>query len=177
MPGQSRHFLHAPAHALTDRCESANALLRFSFQGVLDGSADASVFTQINRLLQEHLSRLSPVRSRMDEAVAMMQQSHGVASIERAAEVFCRSRRQFERVFQEAVGVSPKLVAQISRFQHAAASAVHTASLADLAAKAGYADQSHMAHEFKRFANASPKRFVQENVAFLQGLHSPFAEN
>jgi AraC-like DNA-binding protein len=149
----------------------AQDLLKFSFKGALETSIDVSVFCQIDQLLKDHLAYVSPTLTRMDEAIAMIQANHGAASIERAVDAFCRSRRQFERVFQETVGVSPKLFSQIARFQHAAISAVDTTtSLADIAAKAGYTDQSHMTHEFKRFANTSPKQFMQKNVAFLQGL-------
>jgi AraC-like DNA-binding protein len=173
-PGQSRHFLHVPANELTDSCESADTLLRFSFEGALNTSVNASVFTQLNQLLQDHLAHVSPTRTRMDEAIALIQASHGAASIEHAADVFCRSRRQFERVFQEIVGISPKLFSQIARFQHAATSTSRvTTSLADVAARAGYTDQSHMTREFNRFANTSPKLFMQKNVAFLQGLPLP----
>jgi AraC-like DNA-binding protein len=177
-PGQSRHFLHAAASDLTDRCESAHSLLRFSFNGALEARVDASVFTQLNQVLQAHVAGLSLTRTRIDDAIALIEESHGVVSIERAAEVFCRSRRQFERVFAETVGVSPKLFSQIARFQHAASSiAGLSTSLADVAAKAGYADQSHMTHQFKRFASSSPMQFMQNNVAFLQGLRPAGAEN
>jgi AraC-like DNA-binding protein len=173
-PGQSRHFLHVPASELTDCCESAQDLLKFSFHGALEARVDTSIFAQLNQLLQGHLAHVSPARTRMDEAITVIAESHGAASIERAVDVFCRSRRQFERVFLETVGVSPKLFSQIARFQRAATGTSRvTACLADVAASAGYTDQSHMTHEFKRFANTSPRLFMQKNVAFLQGLPLP----
>jgi methylphosphotriester-DNA--protein-cysteine methyltransferase len=69
------------------------------------------------------MAQESPTRTRMDDAIALIQKNHGVKSIELAAEAFCRSRRQFERVFQETVGISPKLFSQITRFQHATSDA------------------------------------------------------
>jgi AraC-like DNA-binding protein len=177
-PGQSRHFLNVTANELTDRCESAMGLLEFSLESLLDVDLDARVFAPLNTLLRNHLISSQPVRTRIDDAIALMLESRGLTSVEDAAEAFCRSRRQFERVFQETVGISPKLFSQITRFQYAASRATPASvCLADIAAKAGYADQSHMTHEFKRFANSSPKQFIQKNVAFLQGLPLPSQEN
>jgi AraC-like DNA-binding protein len=170
-PGQSRHFLHASALELTDRYEPTKDLLKFSFHRAFDADINISVFSALDQLLQDHLTRMSPVRTRMDDAVAMIQANSGTISIDLAAKTFCRSRRQFERVFQESVGVSPKLFSRITRFQNAASNAANGSdSLADIATSSGYYDQSHMTHEFKRFANASPKQFMPTNVAFLQGV-------
>jgi hypothetical protein len=50
-PGQSRHFLRAAADELTDRGESAEGLLKFSFNHALEAEIDTSVFEAINRSL------------------------------------------------------------------------------------------------------------------------------
>ncbi len=170
-PGQSRHFLHASASDVTDRCESGQHLLQFSLKDIFDRTINASVFNRLDQVLLAHLSGVSPTRTRLDNAIAMIQHSNGQVSMELAADVFCRSLRQFERSFQTTVGVSPKFFSQIVRFQHAIAAAeqsTSTFSLSDLAVMAGYADQSHMTHAFQRMASQSPKQFLRKNVAFLQ---------
>jgi AraC-like DNA-binding protein len=181
-PGQSRHFIQAAASELTDRCEDSDGLLRFPLDSVLELGMGTSVFTRIDALLESHIRSARPERSRMDEAIDLIKVTHGTASTEQAAQTFCRSRRQFERIFAQTVGISPKLFAQIARFEHAAACigqplCVAAVSLADVAASAGYADQSHMTHAFKRFAQTSPYQFARENVAFLQGITPIILEN
>ncbi len=181
-PGQSRHFMRAAANELTDRCEGSDGMLGFRLDSVLAMQMGTSVFTRIDALLESHVRYARPERSRIDEAIDLIKVSHGTASTEEAARIYCRSRRQFERIFTQTVGVSPKLFAQIARFEHAAAcirqpGCVLTASLADVAASAGYADQSHMTHAFKRFAQSSPHQFARENVAFLQGIAPTILEN
>jgi AraC-like DNA-binding protein len=78
------------------------------------------------------------------------------------------SRRGLELGFRRRIGMSPKTVARIARFQYA----VHRlgepgARLADAAADCGYADQPHFNREFKAMAGTTPS----ELFAFLQGLH------
>jgi AraC-like DNA-binding protein len=181
-PGQSRHFMRAAASELTDRCEGSDGMLRFRLDSVLGMEIGASVFTQLDALLENYILCARPERSRIDEAIDLIKATHGAASTEEAAQTFCRSRRQFERIFAQTVGISPKLFAQIARFEHAAACisqprCVAAVSLADVAASAGYADQSHMTHAFKRFTQISPHQFARENVAFLQGITPTILEN
>jgi AraC-like DNA-binding protein len=64
-----------------------------------------------------------------------------------------------QRRFSAAVGYGPKMFQSVLRFQrllYFASNVVSDPSLADLAARAGYADQSHMTREVQRFAGKSP---------------------
>jgi AraC-like DNA-binding protein len=65
------------------------------------------------------------------------------------------------------VGVTPKFYARIARAEHTAAllAAPGPVSLADVAAQAGYADQSHMTRDFLRLAGTPPARW---RAAFVQ---------
>jgi AraC-like DNA-binding protein len=73
------------------------------------------------------------------------------------------------------VGVTPKFFARMARAARAAElMAAHArAPLADVAAQAGYADQSHMTRDFVRLAGAPPKRW---QAAFLQDAGTGWAE-
>ncbi len=68
------------------------------------------------------------------------------------------SRRQLEREFQRRVGISPKTLARIARFQNLLRLSGRNAarSWSDLAAVCGYADQAHLVREFREFAGATP---------------------
>lgn len=65
------------------------------------------------------------------------------------------SARQVRSRFGQAVGVSPKSAAQVIRFEHAHAE-LASFRLDLLAARHGYADQSHLSREVRRFAGESP---------------------
>jgi AraC-like DNA-binding protein len=69
--------------------------------------------------------------------------------------------RELQRWFRDAVGVSPKWVIQRYRL-HEALSALERgdATVAQLAAELGYADQAHFARDFKRLVGISPSRYA-----------------
>lgn len=65
------------------------------------------------------------------------------------------SHRHVNSVFSEHVGLSPKAAADVVRFERAAAD-MGSMPAADVAAKHGYADQSHMNRSFARHAAETP---------------------
>lgn len=66
------------------------------------------------------------------------------------------------------MGLSPRLFAEIARFQRAAHWLAHTdLPLAEIAAALDYADQSHLTRAFTRFAGQPPAR-ARRDVAFVQ---------
>lgn len=79
------------------------------------------------------------------------------------------SIRQIQRQFRQHLGMPPKLLSRIVRFQSSfQQSAKNPAlSLTGLAYHCGYADQAHFTREFKEFAGLLPKQYfqLQEDVA------------
>ncbi|RJF98104.1 AraC family transcriptional regulator [Noviherbaspirillum saxi] len=177
-PGQSRHFIKAAAKELADRCEPVEGLLRFSLENITDNIAGLDIFTRLDTLFEKQVARTQPLPSRIDNAVAQITATYGTGRIEEAASNFGTSRRQFERVFLETVGISPKLFSSIMRFHHAATLIKRQAySLADIAFESGYTDQSHMGNEFRRLINISPAKLAKSDVAFLLDQPLPPPEN
>lgn len=82
---------------------------------------------------------------------------------------FCAiSRRQLERKFAEQIGVSPKQMINLLRYQLLWQNCVNPDFNAlDSVEKFGYFDQSHMLNEFKKYHGISLGK-ARENVAFLQ---------
>jgi AraC-like DNA-binding protein len=74
------------------------------------------------------------------------------------------SARHLRRLFDEAVGVSPKAFAKLARFRRA----VHAAredmrpGWATIAANAGYYDQAHLIAEFRAIAGVTPQTLLRE---------------
>ena len=79
---------------------------------------------------------------------------------------------QLERSFAWHVGVGPKLLARQTRVCALAAEAVGPArpGWASLAVKYGYADQAHLAREFRELTGLTPARFAAagSDADFLQ---------
>jgi AraC-like DNA-binding protein len=83
--------------------------------------------------------------------------------------------RQFERRFLRGVGLPPRLLGRILRFQHLfrlAPAASTPATWADRALDAGYYDQAHLLRDFREFAGSTPPRFLAEQGEFSRALTS-----
>jgi AraC-like DNA-binding protein len=96
----------------------------------------------------------------MDAAIAALRGSGGNAPIDRLAHTAGLSRRQFERRFNEQVGLSPRLFGRIVRFQRAFRH-LGVESGAAIAARCGYSDQAHLVREIRRFAGQTPTTLTQ----------------
>lgn len=66
------------------------------------------------------------------------------------------SHRQLQRLFERDFGMPPRSYLRLLRFRGALAGMQDHASLADAAAAKGYADQAHMAREFRALAGLPP---------------------
>ncbi|HKE01171.1 MAG TPA: AraC family transcriptional regulator [Planctomycetota bacterium] len=83
----------------------------------------------------------------------------GGVSVDGVAHACALGARQLERRFLEEVGLSPRQVARVGRFQRAARLLESAAPLAAIAQASGYADQSHFGREFLAFAGITPARY------------------
>ncbi len=83
----------------------------------------------------------------------------------RVAERGDTSRRQVERRVRALTGTSPRQLAGLARFQRSRDLiwADPGRDLSRLALEAGYADQSHLTREFRRYAGQTPRRFARES--------------
>lgn len=106
-------------------------------------------------------------------AVYEMLHRHGnlqTAALSRSLHI---STRQLERRFSEETGLSPKQLSTLVRYQFLWDGVLNRrfSSLADAAYRLGYADQAHLAHEFKRFHAMTLRDavlYAEKDVAFLQ---------
>jgi AraC-like DNA-binding protein len=70
--------------------------------------------------------------------------------------------KRFSRRFGEQVGVAPKSYARIMRFQNAVSilQGMANPDWADVALRAGYYDQAHFNHDFRKFAGCTPSVYL-----------------
>jgi AraC-like DNA-binding protein len=85
------------------------------------------------------------------------------------------SARRFIEVFDEEVGLTPKLYCRIQRFQRAIRLAQRSGDVdwADLAAEAGYYEQSHMIRDFQEFSGLNPSAYLKERGPHLNHVPLP----
>jgi AraC-like DNA-binding protein len=73
------------------------------------------------------------------------------------------SRKHLAGLFRDQVGLAPKTLARIHRFQRAlgALNVECAVDWSELADRCGYYDQSHLIHDFRQFAGMSPADFAR----------------
>ena len=172
-PGQSRHFLPLPGRLLTDTAQPLARPADLSAERLAELIARPDPAFAVDRLLSRWLAGQPPQPRRLDGALALLSRAAPGVSVTALSARLNLSRRQLERDFLEWVGVPPKVFMGIRRSQQALALLSRpspAAPLADIALAAGYADQSHMTRELKRYLGVTPgaPRLPMHDVAFIQ---------
>jgi AraC-like DNA-binding protein len=130
---------------------------------VLQAATDEDRVKRIEKFLEP---RWRAARSSNREASWGPAQRHGEwsrAAISRA-HIFAkgRSRRQFEREMRTMTGWSARALRGLARAEDALLMAAHSTqprvNWASIAAEAGYADQSHLCRELRRYTGFSPQQ-------------------
>lgn len=156
----------APGHSCVRvrmRPGRAQALLGRPLNGLADGvlplrdlpglDVDELAADPVAALEKALAGRPSP-SERLDEAVRLLV---GSSVTETAARLHIGERR-LHALFTDATGLSPKRFARIDRLRTVLAA--DAGRWADIAATAGYYDQSHMTAEFRRFMGVPPAAFT-----------------
>lgn len=121
---------------------------------------------RIEKLDQFFLSRYQEngdYRNRIARCVRMMNISPANLSQKKIAESACLSQRQFERVFSEMVGTTPKQYHRISRlnFSIKLGELRKYDNLTKLALDSGFYDQAHLINEFQEMTGHTPRNFFR----------------
>ncbi|HWA47779.1 MAG TPA: AraC family transcriptional regulator [Dongiaceae bacterium] len=94
-------------------------------------------------------------------ALRALQESKGGRTIGALTRALGCSRRHLIQRFHAQVGLGPKAVAGILRFEHAVETirSADEQSWADLAIACGYYDQAHFNRDFRRYSGRTPTEF------------------
>ncbi|MGB4861500.1 MAG: helix-turn-helix domain-containing protein [Tepidiformaceae bacterium] len=105
-------------------------------------------------------------------AAARLEAEHGLVSISELTRELGWSPRQLIDGFRREVGLAPKQVARIHRFDRAVKMLTPGTSpcFADIAAACGYYDQAHFAREFREFAGCTPTQHYERLVPESGGV-------
>jgi AraC-like DNA-binding protein len=170
-PAGASAWLRWRQHEMTGRFAALDAVWPALARRVADRVAAARDDHDRFDAVERALLALLPDDAAADPAVAatvtQLRRTGGRASIEAIGRQTGISRRQLERRFGDAVGLSPRLYGRIVRFQHVLRH-VGRVSGADLAARCGYADQAHLIREVRRFTGHTP--------GALEAIEQPMTE-
>jgi AraC-like DNA-binding protein len=107
------------------------------------------------------------------QAVEKVLRSRGTIDVGELKNNLHISDRQLERLFREYVGVTPKSLAAMVRYQYLWNDIIFCKQfdIQDAVYKYGYADQAHLYHDFKKYHSmniADAKRYALQNVEKIQ---------
>ncbi len=179
-PAGARAFLQLPMSELAGHTFALDEIARELDRDLaiaLDGPATTRI-ARVEALLARHIASAAPPDSAIEAAVSRLMRSDHPLTIDALAADAALSPRQLERRFLDSVGLGPKRLARILRFQRvfraiAAEPAASTARCEDspspqpwpddhrpnwaaVAVHCGYYDQAHLIRDFHHFAGQTP---------------------
>ncbi len=108
------------------------------------------------------------------EIIALIEKKSGSYDIEELILCANMSRRNLDRLFKKALGISLKIYARIIKIKYTRMSLqnYHFDTLTTVSYEGGYFDQSHFIKEFKNFMFETPKEYFQRKQKLSQKYNS-----
>jgi len=119
-------------------------------------------FAVLDAFMLRRLAEAAPVAPQLEHAWARLRCSDGAVEIATLAGEVGWSRRHLAARFGAEVGLAPKTVARVMRFERVTRDlrAGGGGGLADIAYARGYADQAHLNRDFRAFAGTTPTDYA-----------------
>jgi AraC-like DNA-binding protein len=111
------------------------------------------------------LRRTSPDDPVIKASVDLIVKNNGLISSSRLIKLTGYTERHIERMFIKSIGISPKKFSDVIKLHHFLKRLKKDQpdkSLTFLAYEAGYADQSHLIKEFKKFTGMTPMAYINK---------------
>jgi methylphosphotriester-DNA--protein-cysteine methyltransferase len=177
--GALRHFCPLPLVALLDDAVPIADIWGASGREIAERVALAPCredrVEALQDWLQACLARYGETQPAIEMALRALYYRHRDARIESLAERIGMSRRHFERVFREKIGLTPKSFQRIARFHHTVRELM-LAGRKDYLGSAldhGYYDQAHFIHDFTGLVGRSPGSFLQDALRSAHFYNRP----
>jgi len=172
-PAAARAALGIPASEFTGQLAPLAAIVGDASY-LCERLAEATCDAERIALLEEWLVARQPghPRAEVEAAVTTIFGTGGTVTVERLTALTGLGRRQLERNFHQEVGLSPKTLARIVRFQRAVRLVRRGRPLGEVALACGFYDQAHMALDFRRLALAPPSACLNAEGGALSTLLS-----
>jgi AraC-like DNA-binding protein len=167
-----------PMHELAGRTVALDALIGRHADRLTEQLATAGSWAERFGLLDAALAARVARRRHASPVVVWawrrLSETHGRMPIGVLAEELGWSRKRIVARFREEVGVPPKSLARLLRFERAKAllERADRPGLAEVAVECGYYDQSHLGNEIRRITGTTPTAYAAcpEGTNFQDGL-------
>jgi AraC-like DNA-binding protein len=164
-PPAARRLLGVPMHELAGRVVALDDVLAGGT--LLEELAEApgweQRFARLDAELSRRLDATPPPHPAVQAAYRRLAATRGAIPVGVLAEELGWSRRHLAARFRDEVGVAPKALARLLRFEHAM-ELLGSRSLAEVAYECGYYDQAHFNRDFRAFAGATPGELLARRL-------------
>jgi AraC-like DNA-binding protein len=172
-PGGALPFITIPPAELTNNIapleDIATSLDREITGRVYEARGLPEKISAIEALLLRRMSAKEERGASLQSAISGIVSSGGQISVDQLAGDLGISGRQLERRFISEVGIGPKLLCRILRFQQVfRAVEREDKNWARIAADCGYYDQAHLIRDFRQFAGQTPSVLFEHFTPFAE---------
>ena len=139
----------------------------FLVERLYDAEDWAARFRLLDAVFTKRLADARPSSAELVWAWRRLVETNGRVAVGALAEELGWSRKRIVARFREEVGLPPKTVARLLRFDRARTLAERPERLdwARIALDCGYYDQSHLINDFRAVTGRTPETFFQDRVA------------
>ncbi|MFA9431111.1 helix-turn-helix domain-containing protein [Egicoccus sp. AB-alg2] len=175
-PVAAFRLLRRPLRELTGRTLPLHSVFGRHADRVVERLATAPSwpdrFRMLDRLLIANLHRGMLPRTEVHQAWRRIRATGGRVRVGALARELGWSERRLASQFGDQLGMSPKRMAGLVRFERAAALLARPdrPSLAEIAHRVGYYDQAHLTTEVRRFAGLTPRQLVGDRLPDQGGV-------
>lgn len=130
------------------------------------------IAARLRHVEQALLQRLSVDERRylpIQFAVQQLQKQRGAVSIKTLSETIGYSQKHLGNQFKQIVGITPKMLARVYRFQQVLQHIQPRAAInwTDLALSCHYHDQAHFNKEFAAFSGLTPTQYIAHRASYV----------
>jgi len=166
-PDGFNRLLGLPAGELRDKVVSLADIFGDRVVSLQQGIADACTVSESIALVEDFFGRLVEGRSLaanplVEASLQLIQKNNGLIAVGQLADGLGCHKRQLERQFMAAVGLSPKRYCNIVRAHTFLKHLPEGASLTGYAYDSGYYDQAHLIREFKQITGLTPSQYLKK---------------
>jgi AraC-like DNA-binding protein len=133
-----------------------------TLDGVVKNSTYEDHVPTVEAFLTSLVCPLQPELKFVEEAIETLYNTQGMARIDQLAAEMYLSHRQLDRQFKQQVGITPKRLARLIRFEAVVNQLMTNPAtrLDELAFEFGYTDTAHFTNDFKAIAERTPGEFA-----------------
>ncbi len=141
-------------HSLTDKNINCVDFLKGTQELSFDINQKVNIEALLNKFFNQKVIDKSILQS-----FSIINETNGQIKVDDLAYKVNSSKRNFERKFKDATGITPKEFIQNTRFDHSVKLLKSSDDLNDITYDCGYYDQSHFIHNFKDVTGITPENY------------------